>query len=130
MSLNQTLASQIKIKMSNVTAIAEKGPNSYVVLAALETEGGPLVYTVWVADSGFNFHRVQIDPANGKVLSSRPLTIAMRQLALFEMQRGMISSGSNPGQGRMMSPGQVGPDQGGISPGQAGSGQGGMMGKP
>lgn len=40
-TLNQTLVSQIKTSLSNVTAIAEKttGPNSYAVLAALETEG-------------------------------------------------------------------------------------------
>jgi hypothetical protein len=149
-TLNQAMVSQIKTGMSNVIAIAEKtiGPNSHAVLAVLQTVRGSLVYTIWVADSGFNLHRVQIDPTNGKVLSSQPLSTAMRQQALLEMQRGMLASGigqtapgigqTAPGQGGMMTPGQTAPGigqtapgQGGMmTPGQASPGQGGMNGKP
>jgi uncharacterized membrane protein YkoI len=135
-TLNQAMVSQIKTGMSNAIAIAEKtiGPNSHAVLAVLQTERGSLVYTIWVADSGFNLHRVQIDPTNGKVLSSQPLSTAMRQQALLEMQRGMLASGigqTAPGQGGMMTPGQTAPGQGGMmTPGQASPGQSGMNGKP
>ena len=80
-----------------------------------------MVYTIWVADSGFNLHRVQIDSTNGKVLSSQPLSTATRQQALLEMQRGMLASGI----------GQTAPGQGGmLAPGQASPGQSGMNGKP
>jgi uncharacterized membrane protein YkoI len=139
-TLNQAMASQIKTGMSNAIAIAEKtiGPNSHAVLAVLQTERGSLVYTIWVADSGFNLHRVQIDPTNGKVLSSQPLSTGMRQQALLEMQRGMLASGigqTAPGQGGMMTPGQTAPGQGGMMTpgqtapgiGQTAPGQGGMM---
>jgi hypothetical protein len=141
-TLNQAMVTRIKTDMSNVIAIAEKtiGPNSHAVLAVLQTERGSLVYTIWVADSGFNLHRVQIDPTNGKVLSSQPLSTAMRQQALIEMQRGVLASGigqTAPGQGGMMTPGQTAPGIGQTAPGQGGMmtpgigqtapGQGGMM---
>ncbi len=150
-ALNQTIVSQIKTGMSNATVIAEKtiGPNSHAVLAVLETEQGSLVFTIWTADSGLNLHRVQIDPTNGKILSSQPLTMAMRQQAMLEIQRGMMApiqggimapvqtgtgpiapSQASPGQGGMISPGQTGTGQaspGQGVPGQPVPGQGGMM---
>ena len=142
-TLNRAIISQIGTDMSNVISIAEKtiGPNSHAVLAVLQTERGSLVYTIWVADSSFNLHRVQIDPANGKILSSQPLSMAMRQQALLEMQQGILAPGvgqAAPGQGGMMTPGQTAPGigqaapgQGGMmTPGQASPGQGGMNGRP
>jgi uncharacterized membrane protein YkoI len=139
-TLSQGMVSQVKTGMSNAIAIAEKtiGPNSHAVLAVLQTERGSLVYTIWIADSGFNLHRVQIDSTNGKVLSSQPLSTATRQQALLEMQRGMLAPGigqAAPGQGGMTpgqtAPGigQAAPGQGGMTPGigQAAPGQGGMM---
>ena len=142
-TLNRAIISQIGTDMSNVISIAEKaiGPNSHALLAVLQTERGSLVYTIWVADSGFNLHRVQIDPANGKILSSQPLSMAMRQQALLEMQQGILAPGigqAAPGQGGIMTPGQAAPGigqaapgQGGMmTPGQASPGQGGINGKP
>jgi hypothetical protein len=132
-TLNQTIISQIKIGMGNVTAMAEKtiGPNSHAVLAILEIERGSLVYTILVTDSGFNFHRVQINPVNGKVLSSQPLTIAMKQQALLEMLRGIMvppqAGTMGPRQGGIMAPGPagiMGPRHGALmAPGQAAPGQ-------
>jgi hypothetical protein len=91
---------------------AEKtvGNNSHAVSAHLGQANGYLVYTVWVVDSGFKFHRAIVDVGNGKVLSSQQLPM---QAGMMGMGPGMMGPGGMMGQqppssGGMMGPGMMG----------------------
>jgi uncharacterized membrane protein YkoI len=75
-TIGQAIASKVHVSIANASTIAEKaaGKGSHTVLAMLETDRGFLVYTTWVVDSNYNFNRVVVDPANGKILFNQPLT--------------------------------------------------------
>jgi uncharacterized membrane protein YkoI len=86
-SIAQVIASKVRISLSNATTSAEKavGTNSHAVSANLRAANGFLVYAVSVADSSYNFHRVLVDPGNGKVLSNsamQPGTIGIKGFGL------------------------------------------------
>jgi hypothetical protein len=100
-TIGNALASQIKVGLSQAADAAEKaiGNNSHAVSAHLGQANGYLVYTVWVVDSSFKFHRAIVDAGNGKVLSSQQLP----------MRPGMMM-GMNP---MMMGPDMMG---GGFHP--------------
>jgi uncharacterized membrane protein YkoI len=76
LTIGQAIASKVHVSIANASTIAEKaiGNGSHTVLAMLETDRGFLVYTIWVVDGNYNFNRVIVDPANGKVLFNQPLT--------------------------------------------------------
>lgn len=75
-TIGQAIASKVHVSLPNASIIAQKatGNDSRAVLAILETDRGFLVYTIWVVDSNYEFHRVIVDPADGKVLFNQPLT--------------------------------------------------------
>lgn len=95
-TIGQAIASKIHVSIANASTIAEKavGNGSHTVLAMLETDRGFLVYTTWVVDSNYNFNRVIVDPANGKVLFNQPLT-SMELEQSRMILRGMLHPGSN-----------------------------------
>ena len=96
------LASQIKVGLSQSAMTAEKdvGNNSHAVAAHLGVEHGYLVYTVWLVDGSYNFHKVIVDAGNGNVLSSQPVSIGG-----LMMMHGMMMGG---GSMRMMQQGPGG----------------------
>ena len=89
-----SIASQIKVSLSDAAAIAQKqvGNNSHVVSAHLDVANGFLTYTVCAIDPDMNIHRLIIDAGNGKVLSS----------SNFSWQNMMMFGG-------MMNPNMMGP---------------------
>jgi len=70
-----SLASQVKVRLSDASATAEKqvGNNSHAVAGHLSVLNGYLIYTVSISDPDANIHWLVIDAGNGKVLSSSKL---------------------------------------------------------
>jgi hypothetical protein len=99
--MGNALSSQIKVGLNQSAMTAEKavGNNSHAVAAHLGVENGYLVYTVWLVDGSYNFHKVIVDAGNGKVLSSQPVSKGGSM-----MMHGMVMGGSmmKHGSGGMM----------------------------
>lgn len=95
-TIGQAIASKVHVSIANASTIAEKaaGKGSHTVLAMLETDRGFLVYTTWVVDSNYNFNRVVVDPANGKVLFNQPLTLTEVEQSRMIL-RGMLHPSLN-----------------------------------
>src|SRR5262249_17468551 len=74
--LGYALSSQIKVGLNQSAVTAEKaiGNNSHAVAAHFGMENGYLVYTIWVIDGTYNFHKVIVDAGNGKVLFNQPVS--------------------------------------------------------
>ena len=100
------LGSQIKVSLSNATTTAESsvGNNSHAVAAHLGDVNGYLVYTIFVLDPNMNFNTVIVDPGNGQVLSSKPISKEEHSM----MHKGMMMGPGMMGPG-MMGPGMMGP---------------------
>jgi uncharacterized membrane protein YkoI len=75
--IGNAIASQIKVSLVRAAMSAEQdiGNNSHAVAANLGQESGFLVYTVWVVDSNYNFHKIVVDAGNGKVLASQNMSV-------------------------------------------------------
>ena len=88
--MGNALASQIKLSLSQSAVTAEKtaGNNSHAVAANLGVENGYLVYTVWLVDGSYNFHKVIVDAGNGKVLSNQPVSKVESMMMHGMMMRG------------------------------------------
>ena len=56
------------LSRSATTAESTVGNNSHAVAAHFGIVNGYLVYTVWVVDGSYNFHKVIVDAGNGKIL--------------------------------------------------------------
>jgi len=102
--LGNALSSQIKVGLNQSVMTAEKaiGNNSHAVAAHFGMENGYLVYTVWVIDGSYNFHKVIVDAGNGKVLSNQPVSKGE-----LMMMHGMMIGGDGGG-GMMMQHGPGG----------------------
>jgi hypothetical protein len=105
-TISKATASQIHVSLPNATATAEKsvGTNAHAVLARLGIVHGFLVYPILVTDIHSNLHYVTVDVGNGKVLSSR-------QLSMMDMIRdGAVMTAMSPtmmmipGMGMMIGP--------------------------
>ena len=101
-TIGNALSSQIKVGLSQAADAAEKamGNNSHAISAHLGQANGYLVYTVWLVDSSFKFHRAIVDVGNGKILSTQRLP----------MRPGMMMGGvgSDMMGPIMMNPGMMG----------------------
>lgn len=121
-TIAKAIASQIHVSLANASTTAEKavGANAHAAAARIGVVHGFLVYMALVVDSNNIFHAVIVDPGNGKVLASTPLSMEAM------MRSGM---GIN-----LMGPGMMGPGMSGYGPGmmQHGmmDGPGMMMGHP
>ena len=75
--IGNAIASQIKVSLVRAAMSAEQdiGNNSRAVAANLGQESGFLVYTVWVVDSNYNFHKIVVDAGTGKVLASQNMSV-------------------------------------------------------
>ena len=74
----RAIASQVHVSLANASTIAEKavGANAHAAAVRIGVVHGFLVYMALVLDSNNNFHGVIVDPGNGKVLASTPISIA------------------------------------------------------
>ena len=72
----KAIGAQVKVSLSEAATTAETniGNGSHAVAARIGQENGFLVYTIKVIDSNMKFHKLIIDPADGKVLLSRELS--------------------------------------------------------
>jgi hypothetical protein len=82
--IGNAISSQIKVSLIQAAMVAEKavGSNSHAVAANLGQENGFLVYTVWVADSNYNFHRIVVDAGNANLLTLQNMSIARNMSGL------------------------------------------------
>ena len=92
--LGNALSSQIKVGLNQSAMTAEKtiGNSSHAVEAHFGMANGYLVYTVWVIDGSYNFHKVIVDAGNGKVLSNQPVSKTGSM-----MMHGMMMGGDGGG---------------------------------
>jgi hypothetical protein len=119
-TIAKAIESQVHVSLANASTTAEKavGANAHAAAVRIGVIHGFLVYLALVLDSNNNFHGVIVDPGNGKVLSSTPMSMG----AMTRSGMGM----------NLMGPGMMGPQT--IGPGmmQHGmmKGPGTMMGHP
>jgi uncharacterized membrane protein YkoI len=113
------LASQIKMSLSQAATTAQNavGNGSHSLEAHIGVENGYLVYTVWVVDGNYNFHRVVVDAGNGKILSSQQISKegAMMIHGMMMHQMMMSSMMSGPPRAGMMQHGPGGGMYGGST---------------
>lgn len=86
------------------TAQDSVGSNSTTVAAFIHPSHGFIVYDTFVLDANNNLHKIVIDPANGRILISEPLSL----MELLMMAHGG-NMGFGPGMdnGMMMGPGMM-----------------------
>ena len=75
-SIGQAIASEVKVSLTNASSIAEQsvGPNSHAIKAELDMKKEYLTYRIVVVDNNFEMHKVIVDPGNGKVLFTGPVS--------------------------------------------------------
>jgi hypothetical protein len=104
----KAFASVIHVSLSNASTTAEKtvGANAHSVAIRIGAVHGFLVYMALVVDPNNNFHGVLVDPGNGKVLASTPVSMgAMMGGGMMGggMMGGGMMGGGMPGYGMGMS---------------------------
>ena len=64
----KAIGAQVKVSLSDAATTAETnvGNGSHAVAARMGQENGFLVYTIKVIDSNMKFHKLLIDPADGR----------------------------------------------------------------
>lgn len=74
--IGQAIASEVKVSLTNASSIAEQsvGPNSHAIKAELDMKKEYLTYRIVVVDNNFEMHKVIVDPGNGKVLFTGPVS--------------------------------------------------------
>ena len=113
------LASQIKMSLSQAATTAQNavGNGSHSLEAHIGVENGYLVYTVWIVDGNYNFHRVVVDAGNGKILSSQQISkegaMMIHGMMMHQMMMGSMMSG--PPRAGMMQHGPGGGMYGGST---------------
>ena len=98
--LAKAIGAQVKVGLSEaaITAETNVGNGSHAVAARIGQENGFLVYTIKVIDSNMKFHKLIIDPADGKVLLSRELSPIESKMMSFAMfHHGMMKEGMKEG---------------------------------
>ena len=74
--IGQAIASQVKVSLTNASSIAEQsvGLNSHAIKSELDMKREYLTYRIVVVDNNFEMHEVVVDPVNGEVLFTGPLS--------------------------------------------------------
>ena len=96
----KAIGAQVKVSLSEAATTAETnvGNGSHAVAARMGQENGFLVYTIKVIDSNMKFHKLIIDPADGKVLLSRELSPIESKMMSFSMfHHGIMKEGMTKG---------------------------------
>ena len=87
-AIAKAIASQVHVNLANASTTAEKaiGVNAHSVAVKIRVVHGFLVYMALVVDSSNNFHGVLVDPGNGKVIASTPVSFE----AMMRSEMGMM----------------------------------------
>ncbi|HEY6537080.1 MAG TPA: PepSY domain-containing protein [Candidatus Nitrosocosmicus sp.] len=122
-TIGHAIDSSVKVSLSDASKTAEQtvGANSHAVFSMLKPVNDFLVYTVIVVDPSFAFHKVIVDPGNGKVILNQSLSM------LENFMQGMMlvhSSMTGNGLSNGMSNGMTG---NGMSNGMMGNGLMGVI---
>ena len=94
---SKAIGVEVKVSLSEAATSAESsiGNGSHAVAARIGQENGFLVYNVVVIDPDMKFHKVIIDPADGKILLSRELSkIESIMIHHGMMHQDMMSKGN------------------------------------
>ena len=85
---SKAIGAEVKVSLSEAATSAESnvGNGSHAVAAHIGQENGFLVYNVMVIDPDMKFHKIIIDPADGKILLSRDLS----EMESVMMHHGMM----------------------------------------
>jgi len=102
------------------TAQNSLGGNSTTVAAFIHPSNGFIVYDTFVLDANNNIHKIVVDPANGRILISEPLSLMELMMMVHGggmgmgsgMDKGMMMGhgmglGSGMDKGMMMGPGMM-----------------------
>jgi hypothetical protein len=84
------------------TAQNSLGGNSTTVAAFIHPSNGFIVYDTYVLDANNNIHKIVVDPANGRILISEPLSLME---LMMMVHGGGMGIGSGMDKGMMMGPG-------------------------
>jgi len=98
---SKAIGDQVKVSLTEAATTAETniGNGSHAVAAHIGQVNGFLVYTVKVIDSNMKFHKLIIDPGDGKVLLSRELSpIESMKMHFGMMHGGMMDDGMMKGE--------------------------------
>ena len=103
--ISNAIVSQVNVTLSEAATSAENnvGNDSHAVVARIGGENGYLVYIVCVLDLNGKLHKIIIDPADGRILLARELSIGelMMMHQGMMMGRGMMDNGMMMGRGMM-----------------------------
>ena len=94
-TIGHAIDSSVKVSLSDASKTAEQtvGANSHAVFSMLKPVNDFLVYTIIVVDPSFAFHKVIVDPGNGKVILNQNMPLlkdVVRKMIL--MHSGMLGS--------------------------------------
>jgi len=84
------------------TAQNSLGGNTTTVAAFIHPSNGFIVYDTFVLDANNNIHKIVVDPANGRILISEPLSLME---LMMMVHGGGMGIGSGMDKGMMMGPG-------------------------
>jgi hypothetical protein len=103
--ISEAIGSKINVSLSDAATTAETsvGNESHAVSAELGENSGFLVYNIMIIDPSMNFSRVVVDPGNGEVLLSQPISKEQHMMMHGMGRQGMMGPGMMMGgQDRMM----------------------------
>ena len=110
--IGNAIGSNINVSLSDASTAAETsvGNDSHAVSAELGEKSGFLVYNIMVIDPSMNFSKVVVDPGNGEVLLSEPISKGQHMMMGGMHKQGMMGPGMMMGGGpdkmmRMAPPG-------------------------
>jgi hypothetical protein len=93
--IGNAIGSNINVSLSDASTAAETsvGNDSHAVSAELGEKSGFLVYNVMVIDPSMNFSKVVVDPGNGEVLLSEPISKGRHMMMGGMDKQGMMGGG-------------------------------------
>ncbi|MFZ0263658.1 MAG: PepSY domain-containing protein [Nitrososphaeraceae archaeon] len=98
--ISEAIGSKINVSLSDAATTAETsvGNESHAVSAELGENGGFLVYNIMVIDPNMNFSTVVVDPGNGEILLSEPISKEQHMMMHGMDRQGMMGPGMMMGE--------------------------------
>ena len=99
--ISNAIGSNINVSLSDAATTAETsvGNGSHAASAELGENNGYLVYNIMVIDPSMNFSKVVVDPGNGEVLLSEPISKGQHMMMGGMHKQGMMGPGMMMGGG-------------------------------
>jgi hypothetical protein len=98
--ISEAIGSKINVSLSDAATAAETsvGNESHAVSAELGENSGFLVYNIMVIDPNMNFSSVVVDPGNGEILLSEPISKEQHMMMHGMDKQGMMGPGMMMGE--------------------------------